>query len=143
VKLRPLRVLDAVRRADYSDPAEKDILDAAIRLLDPQVEQADALRVIDLRGAKRPSAELLKVISVEGARVDEDHPLLILGDDRALDECKWLELDRRETAVIKPAGAAWLPDDALPPSRIARIRAMIAITDFGVPLEDLPTEKPS
>jgi len=142
--LRPLRVIGAVRRAEDADSAvDTDVLDAAARSLDLHVAQADALRVIDLRGAERPSTVLLKAMAKEGARGDEEHPLLILGDDRALNECMWLELDRRKATVVKPAGACWLPGDNLPPLQTDRIRAMIALTDFGVPIKNPSEEKPS
>jgi len=140
--LRPLRMLDDICRAADADPADRDVLEATTRSLSQDIEQVDAVRVVDLRGTKRVSDELLKGISIEAASVDEDHPLLILGDDRTLDECKGIELDRSKMKIIKPVGAVWLPDDVLPPCQTARIRTMITITDFGVPIEEPSKEKP-
>lgn len=66
--------------------------------------------------------------------------LLILGDDKKLDESKWLKLDRAKK-TSKREGVVWLSDDELPASRDNQIRLMLKLTELGVPLATPEPEK--
>jgi hypothetical protein len=84
--------------------------------------------VLDVRGDARPTAERLT-----DGESSEGPPLLILGDDKMLDEWEWLKLDRVKKTINRP-GVVWLSDDELPPSKDNRIRLMLKLTELGVPL---------
>ncbi len=60
-------------------------------------------------------------------------PLIILGDDRLIDDWKWLKLDRKKKEINRP-GVVWLCDDELPPSKESQVRLMLRLTELGVPL---------
>jgi len=59
--------------------------------------------------------------------------LVILGDDKVLDQWPWLKMDRSKKQVNTP-GVLWLADDELPPSEQNQIKLMLALTQAGVPL---------
>ena len=76
--------------------------------------------------------ELKDLVLKSRINADADS-LLILGDDKMLDEWEWLKLDRAKKQ-IGAAGVQWLPDDELPPSKENQIRLMLTLTELGVPL---------
>ena len=92
--------------------------------------------ILDLRGqGKGPNTTETNLSQscrreIEGAPVVN---LLILGDDRLLEEWKWLKLDRAKKTINRP-GVVWLSNDELPPSKDNQIRLMLKLTEFGVPL---------
>ena len=107
-----------------------------------------SLSVLDLRGQVQPPADILdKCRSIERGhnpdgvrklRVKATDPapwrnLLILGDDKLLDNWEWLKLDRDKKRIGR-AGVQWSPADELPPSKYDQIRLMLKLTELGVPL---------
>jgi hypothetical protein len=91
--------------------------------------------VLDLRGqAKGPFTEIsLSEYCQQGLGGKTEAILLILGDDKMLDEWEWLKLDRAKKTVNCPE-VIWLSDDEMPPSRDGQIRLMLKLTELGVPL---------
>ena len=90
--------------------------------------------VLDLRGAERlPDGLLAKLKALEGRIGAKTNVLLILGDDRLLDEWEWLKLDRAKKTSRRP-GAVWLSDDELPPSTENQIRNALTLSELGVPI---------
>jgi len=92
--------------------------------------------ILDLRGKEEiryPDGDLSEICrnSIENRQAVCE--LLILGDDKMLDEWQWLKLDRAKK-LIAAAGVQWLPDDELPPSKENQIRLMLTLTELGVPL---------
>jgi len=92
--------------------------------------------ILDLRGKEEiryPDGDLSEICR---RSIEDRQPiceLIILGDDKMLDEWKWLKLDRAKK-LIAAAGVQWLPDDDLPPSKESQIRLMLKLTELGVPL---------
>lgn len=92
--------------------------------------------ILDLRGQQKgPATEGMSLSEycrrgITGAPVVN---LIILGDDKMLDEWEWLKLDRAEKTINRP-GVVWLSDDELPPSKDNQIRLMLKLTELGVPL---------
>ncbi|MBN2561353.1 MAG: hypothetical protein JXQ75_10535 [Phycisphaerae bacterium] len=119
--------------------ADRPVLQAALAAWAVIGDIPDRFDVIDLRGPQGPGADLAKQLkdvqrTVEHTLGIEDRTqLLILGDDKMLDEWAWLRLDRQKKTVGW-ANIAWLPSDALPPSTEDQIRLMLKLTELGVPL---------
>jgi len=92
--------------------------------------------ILDLRGKEEiryPDGDLSEICR---RSIEDRQPvceLIILGDDKMLDEWQWLKLDRAKKQ-IGAAGVQWLPDDELPPSKESQIRLMLKLTELGVPL---------
>jgi hypothetical protein len=102
------------------------------------IVEPKSVSILDLRGTEKLPAELLgECRKIEGSigpregRKESD--LLILGDDKMLDEWEWLKLDRVKKTINRP-GVVWLSDDELPPSKDNQIRLMLKLTELGVPL---------
>ena len=92
------------------------------------------VHVLDMRGRTRLPDGLSKDLKALEPRIShETNRLLILGDDRMLDEWEWLKLDRAKKTINRP-GVVWLSDDELPPSKDNQIRLMLKLTELGVPL---------
>jgi len=92
--------------------------------------------ILDLRGRGKGPATGEMSLSEHCRRELQGAPainLVILGDDRMLDEWEWLKLDRAKKTIHRP-GVVWLSNDELPPSRDNRIRLMLKLTALGVPL---------
>lgn len=94
--------------------------------------------IVDFRARKSLPQELLMQLKRTQMLDDEMDvrkipPLLLLGDDKILDEWEWLKLDRAKKTV-KRASVVWLPDDELPPSKDNQIRLMLKLTELGVPI---------
>ena len=90
--------------------------------------------ILDLRGEDRPPSG--EDLSKQCKQSLEGQPLvvlLILGDDKLLDEWEWLKLDRAKKTIHRP-GVVWLSDDELPPSKDNQIKLMLKLTELGVPL---------
>ncbi len=87
--------------------------------------------VLDLMGDSAPTPDDVKALKAKGRW--EQTPLVILGDDKMLDEWEWLKLDRAKKTINRP-GVVWLSDDELPPSKDNQIRLMLKLTELGVPL---------
>ena len=91
---------------------------------------------LDLRGKERirhPDGDLSEICRNSIGARQAVCELIILGDDKMLDEWEWLKLDRAKKQ-IGAAGVQWLPDDELPPSKENQIRLMLTLTELGVPL---------
>jgi len=102
------------------------------------IVEPKSVSILDLRGTEKLPAELLgECRKIEGSigpregRKESD--LLILGDDRMLDEWEWLKLDRAKKTINRP-GVVWLSNDELPPSKDNQIRLMLKLTELGVPV---------
>ena len=92
------------------------------------------VHVLDMRGTTRLPDGLSKDLKALEPRIShETNRLLILGDDKMLDEWEWLKLDRTKKTINRP-GVVWLSDDELPPSKDNQIRLMLKLTELGVPL---------
>lgn len=98
------------------------------RAYDPEDHHMGGVFVLDVRGDGFPTEDQWK-----GGAAWEHARMLILGDDKRLDESKWLKLDRAKKIAHRP-GVVWLSDDELPPSRKNRIQLMLELTQLGVPL---------
>ena len=100
--------------------------------------------ILDLRGKEEiryPDGDLSGICR---RSIEDRQPicqLIILGDDRMLDEWEWLKLDRAKK-LIGAAGVQWLPDDELPPSKENQIRLMLKLTELGAPLAPPDQEEP-
>jgi len=92
--------------------------------------------IVDLRGKTPAGPGMRDFVERSGGF---HHRVLILGDDRVLDTWTWLKLDRAKKTVGRQ-GVVWLSDDELPPSKESRVRLMLKLTEFGVPLGP-PDEK--
>lgn len=91
--------------------------------------------IVDLRGSEPAVVSGLQE-GAEALNPDNNQPhrrLIILGDDKLLDDWKWLKLDRHKKR-IGCSGVQWLPADELPPSKDDQIRMMLKLTELGVPL---------
>jgi hypothetical protein len=91
---------------------------------------------LDLRGKegiRHPDGDLSEICRNSIGARQAVCELIILGDDKMLDEWEWLKLDRAKKQ-IGAAGVQWLPDDELPPSKENQIRLMLTLTELGVPL---------
>jgi hypothetical protein len=93
--------------------------------------------MIDLRGENLPQTESFdksaRFLAGLAGRPGGRERLLILGDDKMLDEWEWLKLDRAKKTINRP-GVVWMQGDELPPSRDNQIRLMLKLTELGVPL---------
>ena len=103
-------------------------------LNDPPITDAGPLSisVLDLRGDQALTQETRQSIE-KTLMPDGWSSLLILGDDKMLDEWKWLKLDRAKKTINRP-GVVWLSDDELPPPKSQQIKLMLKLTELGVPL---------
>jgi len=126
--------------------AERPVLRAALDAW-PLIGDVPAqLDVLDLRGPNSPPLNLKKKLKDTEGTVERtvEHGdrtgLLILGDDKVLDEWRWLKLDRAKKTVGRQ-GVAWLSDDKLPPSKDNQVRLMLTLTELGVPLAPPAGEK--
>ena len=120
------------------DPKQRPVLTAA-----PSVEpvpqegrnsdyDSPMCVVLDLRGPDSP--ERAAELSSQCKHSLERQPLvrlLILGDDKLLDEWEWLKLDHQKKRVGRP-GVQWLPDDELPPSKDSQVKLMLKLSELGV-----------
>lgn len=107
---------------------ERPVL-SAIRVgpIKPTALRPSHVAILDLRGTTTlPEAERDFIEKLPGR-------LLILGDDKMLDEWEWLKLDRVKNTIRRP-DVIWLSDDELPPSRDNQVRLMLTLTGLGVPL---------
>ncbi|MEN6404889.1 MAG: hypothetical protein ABFC77_00305 [Thermoguttaceae bacterium] len=98
--------------------------------------------VLDLRGTPSPPSEYFdgaSVLKTVESRINVRSPLLILGDDPALDAWKWLKLDRSHRQSPRP-GVIWRPDDSLPPSIDSQLRLMQLFTEWNISLETISPE---
>jgi hypothetical protein len=92
------------------------------------------VHVLDLRGTTQLPDGMSKDLKALEPRIShETNRLLILGDDKVLDDWKWLKLDRDKKRIGRD-GVQWLPADELPPSTDNQIRLMLKLTELGVPL---------
>ena len=107
------------------EPEDRPVL---TRACNPQSHKRGHVFVLDVRGDGFPADHQWK-----GGQAWEQTKMLILGDDKRLDESKWLKLDRAKKIAHRP-GVVWLSDDELPPSRKNQIRLMHELTQLGVPL---------
>jgi hypothetical protein len=119
-------------------PEDRPVLASALAAAkEPAPDRASSpgmLTVLDLRGPAPPGPELEAAMKAQQEAVGPDQPLLILGDDPALDRWTWLKLDRTKAASARP-DVIWLPDDTAPGAWPARIRLMQVLTEYGIPLE--------
>ncbi len=90
--------------------------------------------ILDLRGTTTLSEKERESLEKMPRR------LLILGDDKILDEWKWLKLNRAKKTIDRPE-VVWLSDDEFPPSKDNQIRLMLKLTELGVPLMPPGTEE--
>jgi len=143
VKRRRLQILYLSHREQDEQTLEQDrpvLADAmAFEFKKPPV--APPLTLVDLRGPAPLPDDLLTTLRKSEAWFNEDHPLLILGDDPILDAWKWLKLDRSKQTTDKIPGVRWLPDDTLPAPMDAQVMVMNALSNEGVPLTETPQEK--
>jgi len=105
-------------------------------------ELVSGVAIIDLRGKDSPPNDLLAECKKPQAVLERtSRPLLlILGDDKMLDEWEWLKLDRQKKTINRP-GVVWLSDDELPPSKDNQVRLMLKLTELGVPLAPTSQEE--
>jgi hypothetical protein len=119
------------------EPKGRPVL-SALRFDRYSIIEPKSVSILDLRGTEKLPAELLgecrKIEGLIGSREGrKESGLLILGDNKMLDEWEWLKLDRAKKTINRP-GVVWLPDDELPPSKDNQIRLMLKLTELGVPL---------
>ncbi|MFB3894644.1 MAG: hypothetical protein ACE15C_21800 [Phycisphaerae bacterium] len=81
--------------------------------------------IVDLRGTTSLSEDERQSVERSSGKI------LILGDDKMLEEWEWLKLDRAKK-TMRP-GVIWLSDDGLPPSKDGQVRLMMKLTELGVP----------
>ena len=100
--------------------------------------------VLDVRGDVPLPADFFDRRAVKDVETRRGPtPLLILGDNSALDRWKWLAVDRTGAGKDGPApprcrpGVVWLRDDALPPSAATQLRMMQLFTDWNIALETM------
>jgi len=131
----PWRCLNFVHpKRDKIERKDRPVLAAVASTLDAFKDLPWPVHVVDVRGTDRLPEELREELKALESRVGADaESLLILGNDRMLDEWQWLKLDRAKKQ-IGAAGVQWLPDDELPPSKENQIRLMLTLTELGVPL---------
>jgi len=116
------------------DEKDRPVLTAAASVPIAFKDLPWTVHVLDVRGTDRLPQGLLEELKALERRVGADtESVLILGDDRLLDEWEWLKLDRAKKRIGR-AGVQWLPDDELPPSKDNQIRLMLKLTELGVPL---------
>jgi hypothetical protein len=89
------------------------------------------LDILDIRGKQALTAELRDFVEKPASRGGNGWTVLILGDDKGLDEWEWLKLDRAKKTIHRP-GVVWLSDDELPASKDSQIRLMLKLTELGV-----------
>ena len=92
--------------------------------------------ILDLRGRRKLVEGFRDQQSALEDQFDNSRgrmTLLILGDDKMLDEWKWLKLDRVKKTIHRPE-VVWLSDDELPPSKENQVRLMLKLTELGVPI---------
>lgn len=127
-------------------PSERPVLAAALKAAKthPAEDAEPSLRavieqdqtqtyVLDLRGKTPPPENLRNGLSLLETRVNEQSPLLILGDNPILDSWKWLKLNRVKHRSAQ-SGVVWLPDNALPPSMESQLRLMEQFTACNISL---------
>ncbi len=134
-------------RKDVS-PVDRPVLSSALPSVVFSVSEPSILFVLDLRGKVQLPADVLdrcrgmesrhnpngeRKLRIEATDPDPWRGLLILGDDKILDEWQWLKLDRAKKTINRP-GVIWLSDDELPPSKDNQIRLMLKLTELDVPL---------
>lgn len=143
---RTMRIVEVLwpRRRDIN-AKDRPVVSAAVHTRTRIKDTPGRARILDLRGGKSPPSAFLKELNrlerpKSRPRLHLPIPLLILGDDRLLDDWKWLGINRKKK-TFKRQGIAWLPDDALPRSAKNQIRLMLKLTELGIPLEHLKQEK--
>lgn len=112
------------------EPGERPVL-WAIEEDAGDTEGAAPLTVLDLRGDEIPAPILVKAARRLKAAFEAGQPILILGDDQWLGQCRWLELDRKSG---RRDNLVWLPADGIPPDPVTRVRIMQLLTRWGVSL---------
>lgn len=129
------RSVDVIRpKMDEQTARQRPVLSAAASAAIAWKDRPWSAYVLDLRGDERLSDELLPALKrLEKQIGAKTNVLLILGDDRLLDEWEWLSLDRAKKAVRRQ-GVFWLSDDELPPSTESQIRIMLTLSELGVPI---------
>ena len=121
-------------KREQIDRKDRPVLAAVASMLVAFKDLPWSVHVVDVRGTDRLPEGLREELKVLESRVGADaESLLILGDDKMLDEWEWLKLDRAKK-LIGAAGVQWLPDDELPPSKENQIRLMLTLTELGAPL---------
>jgi hypothetical protein len=129
-------------KRDVLSDRNRPILTAAVKATAfADVSSDNPLHVFDLRDPLQSTQEAIdeeisleeQIEAIEKRSGIKDDKLLILGDDKLLDEWKWLKLDRAKKTIGRP-GVVWLSDDDLPPSYKSRIQLMLILTKLGVPL---------
>jgi len=121
---------------------ERPILAAAARALDDAESREVCAYVVDLRGDKPIPVDFFKesdVVRKVETRIGPETPLLILGDNAALDGWKWLAADRVQHHSPRP-GVLWWCDGALPSSLNERLQLMQFFTDRNISLGDILQE---
>ncbi len=130
-----------VRHPDKETAAGHPKMDRNV--LSPSTPRPGAY-VLDLRGDSPLPAGFFDGWAVRDleAHPGRQPPLLILGDDPALDRWKWLAVDRTGEGKDRPVsprcrpGVIWLHAAALPPSVETQLRVMQLFTDWNIALEE-------
>lgn len=122
--------------------SQRPVLAAAAPVLGDAESQDVRAYVVDLRGDTSISADFFKeniaVRKIE-ARIGPETPLLILGDNAALDGWKWLAPDRLQHRSPQP-GVFWWPDHSLPSTSNQQLQLMQFFTDRDISLGDVLQE---
>lgn len=122
-------------------PQKRPILFASAAARGVSKELPSSLYLFDVRGNERPPQQVTEELqSLKNQISTGGDKLLILGDDKSLDELSWLMLDREKLTAGQP-GVDWLADDELPPSAKNQIRLMSTLTALGAPLGEPSQEE--
>jgi len=111
---------------------KRPVVSAAIRAWAEAKDAPPRLYVVDLRGKTSPPGDLLRRLKdrQDGWLTRGLLPLLILGQDKLLEDWKWAKINREKERSDRQS-VIWLADDKLPPDKKTQLRLMQVLTEQG------------